>query len=200
MQPPYPIAASLRSVPAGEDPVVVEADPEGDATRSVKDLARYVYRFIQEIRWAGHEGVVSVGVAGDPGETPPIGINLGLLLSPLVTTGLGERTGRESAFGLLGAPRPELSRQPTLDALPSPRDRVWIVPAPYDRDRAVWGLFELYILEVTPEDQGMEVDLLLVHEERANAGETGVGDGLIELPVAAGDVAMVVSAAGGATG
>ncbi|MDJ0790639.1 MAG: hypothetical protein QNJ71_01965 [Acidimicrobiia bacterium] len=200
MPSPFPIAASLRSVPAGDDPVVVEADPEGDATRSVKDLARYVYRFIQEVRWAGHEGVVSVGVAGDQGDTPPIGVNLGLLLSPLVTTGLGERTGGKSAFDLLGARRPELSGRPSLDALPSPRDRVWIVPAPYDRDPSVWELFELYILEVTPEDQGMKVDLLLVHGEPAAGRQADGGATSVELPVVADEVAVVTTTRGGPKG
>ena len=197
MHPQYPIAASLSSVPDGEDPVVVEADPEGDVTRSVKDLARYVYRFIQEVRWAGHEGVVSVGVTGDPGDTPPIGVNLGLLLSPLVTTGLGERAGRESAFELLDATRPELTSQPTLGALPNPRDRVWIVPGPHDRDPSVWGLFELYILEITQADQDLPVDLLLVLREAGAGGQKGGGEQRVELPVTADDVAVVLIPSGG---
>ena len=157
-----PVAGSLPRTDAHVDPLVVEADPEGAATRSVKDVARHVYRLIQEFDWAGHEGAVVVGVSGGTKSSIPIGPNVALLLAPLVRTAIGERAGAMSADELLDAARyPIREHAEGIDAFVSPRDRVWIVPDASLRDPGTRNLFELVILEGPPDRPLDDVDVLL---------------------------------------
>ena len=162
MIPEIPVAGSLPRIDANDDPMVVEADPEGAATRSIKDVARYVYRLIQEFEWAGHTGAVVVGVVGGSRSSAPIGPNVALLLAPLVRTAIGDQAGATSASVLLDADRyPAPDGAEGTDAFVSPRDRVWIVPDRLLHLRENRDLFELVILEAAHDAPLDDVDVLL---------------------------------------
>jgi hypothetical protein len=158
-----PVAATLPRLSPNEDPIVVEANPDGGATRAVKALARHVYRLVQEFQWSDHDGAVVIAVAGDTGLAPPIGPNLALLLAPLVTTAVGERAGASTTSALLEA-QPD-SRVPGSSGrgrFPSPRDRVWVVPDEALDLRATRDLFELVLIEGSVGDTYEAADVVLV--------------------------------------
>ena len=124
MDTEIPVAAVVPAHAEGEDPVVVEADPQGSATRAMKSVARWVFRLVQELRWGGREGAVVVAVAGDTSAPPPIGVNLALLVSPLLTAAVGERAGPTTSSVLLESDAGQARGHATgRNAFASPRKR-----------------------------------------------------------------------------
>jgi hypothetical protein len=113
-----PVAGAVVSLDGFRDPLVVEIAPESEATRGFKNVARHVFRFVQEVRWAGG-GAVVVGVAGDEAKSGAIAMNVGLLLTPLLDVAI-EPTERAIATF-------EVDAVDTTDH-PTPRDRLWLVP------------------------------------------------------------------------
>jgi hypothetical protein len=187
-----PVAAALPILDDGEDPVVVEADQQGRATRAMKALARWLFRFVQELNWAGHEGAVVVGVVCETLLPPPIGVNLALLVSPLVTTAVGETAGSASAIAVLEADIGEVgSGSEGREAFVTPRDRVWIVPDDRLADAETRDLFELVVFEPAPGRTLEDIDLLLV---------VGRGAEPVAVPVGLSDQVEMGAVVVGSTG
>lgn len=117
MSDSIPVAGVLVTPSDQDELLVVEAEPESEATRAHKGIARHVYRFAQEVQWAGSERAVAVRIQGDGLVAASLAVNLALLLAPLLDIAIEAVPEIEAAFAA------ELDdRDP-----PSPRDRLWLV-------------------------------------------------------------------------
>ena len=112
------VAGAVVSLDEFRDPLVVEIAPESAATRGFKNIARHVFRFVQDVQWSGG-GAVVVGVAGDESVIDAVALNVGVLLSPLLDVAI-EPTDRTIATFEVDAT--------AVGDHPSPRDRLWLVP------------------------------------------------------------------------
>lgn len=121
MSDTIPVAGAIGAL-VDADLLVVEAEPESELTRSLKGIARHVYRFVQDVRWSGSEHAVAVRIVGDPRHGRPIGVNVGVLLAPLLDVALESDPAVASAFET-GDAGPD-----AIDRYPSPRDGIWLVP------------------------------------------------------------------------
>ena len=136
-----PVAGAIIEHPHDDDPLVVEAEPGSEVTRCVKNIARFVFRVTQELRWSGHEGPVRVAVAGDGRSAALVAPNVAALLAPLLTVCVLDDDGTPSpsmAFGI--DPATVTATEP-----PSPRDRIWVADAGTPIDQLTWDRYELVI-------------------------------------------------------
>jgi hypothetical protein len=144
------------------DPLFVEAQPDSEATRCLKNIARYVYRLVQDIRWAGGEHTVSVEIVGDDAMAPTIAMNLGALVAPLLDVAVESSPLARRGFDV----RTDDGSASEL----SPRDRLWLVEPPMPRSNPVDRRFDLTIA-TTPvvASNARSVDLTLVTVEHGRA-------------------------------
>lgn len=116
-----PVAGAIVVAP-GDELLVVEALPDSEAARSYKDVARHVYRFVQEVQWSGSGRAAAVRIVGEEHEQQAIAANVGLLLAPLADVAIASTPDVRVAF--------DLEDQPDVgEDHPTPRDKVWLVPA-----------------------------------------------------------------------
>jgi hypothetical protein len=136
-----PVAGAIVERSADGDPLVVEAEPASEVTRCLKNVARFAFRVVQELRWSGHEGPVRVAVAGDGPSAAIVAPNVATLLAPLLTVCVVEDAGMPSPSMAFGVDPVTVS---AIDP-PSPRDRIWLVPAGAPADRVEWERYDLVI-------------------------------------------------------
>lgn len=114
-----PVAGSLVPLDASRHRLVVESAPESEATRGFKNVARYVFRFVQAEQWSGAGGAITVRVVGEADVAATISMNVGLLLAPLLDVAIERSAITESALDVAVDDDAEY---------PNPRHRVWLVP------------------------------------------------------------------------
>lgn len=132
-----PVAGSLVSIDPRDDPLFVEAHPDSEATRCFKNIARYVYRIVQDIRWAGEEHTVSVEIVGDDAMAHTIAMNVGALVAPLLDVALESSALTRRGFDI--AADDETASELT------PRDRLWLMEPPMPRSGSADRRFDLTI-------------------------------------------------------
>lgn len=158
------VAGAILPVAGYPHPLVVEADPESEATRSFKNVARFVYRFVQDARWSGDHGAVSIRVRGDGREAAAVAANVGVLLASLVDVAVEADPFALVAFDLSASsePRPDDHRvtDPTSH-LENPRDGLWLVPRQELDSDPVVERFDLTLGRST-ERRDDRTDLMLV--------------------------------------
>jgi len=156
-----PVAGSLVSIDPRDDPLVVEAHPDSEVTRCFKNIARYVYRIVQDIRWAGEEHTVSVEIVGDDAMAHTIAMNVGALVAPLLDVAIESSAMARRGFDV--APEDESASELT------PRDRLWLVEPPMPRADSADRRFDLTIATTASADTAgglpRSVDLGLVTVE-----------------------------------
>jgi hypothetical protein len=159
-----PVAGSLVDIDPGADPLVVEAQPDSEATRCFKNIARYVYRLVQDIRWAGGEHTVTVEVVGDGDMAPTIAMNVGALVAPLLDVAV-----ESSALARLGF---DVDADDGTASELSPRDRLWLVEPTMARSHPADRRFDLTIATTPAASHAGPVDLTLVTVEHGRAAVT----------------------------
>ncbi len=155
-----PIAGAILTIPPDTDPLVVEAEPEGERTRGFKSVARHVFRFIQEVNWTSPDRAVRVAVVGDGPNATTIAVNVGVLLAPLLDVGVIAGSAIDDITDMLGMSAIEAGL-PAGD-FASPRDRMWIVPGTGFSDDDVISRFDLAIGPVGGGPVASGIDLALV--------------------------------------
>ena len=177
-----PVAGAIVEHADGGDPLVVEADPVSEVTRCLKNVARFVFRMTQELRWSGHEGAVRIGVAGDEPSAALVAPNVAVLLAPLLTVCVVDDGGTVSpamAFGI--DPETVTATDP-----PSPRDRIWVARAGTSTDQRAWDRYELVIGRHEALMAHRVADLCLI---AVSASDPRVSESWLEAP----DVAVILT-------
>lgn len=181
MSTTVPVAGAIVSLDPGRDRLVVESAPESEATRGFKNVARYVFRFVQAEQWSGDGGAVSVAVLGEPEVAGAVASNVGLLLAPLLDIALGSSTITEAML--------EVDRHEGLE-YPNPRHGIWLVPAHELGERSVVDRFGLTISAAGVGVSDVDLALLLVPHgsaaprRQAAAPESEVAVVLLDAPSA----------------
>ncbi|HSJ70769.1 MAG TPA: hypothetical protein VLA29_03875 [Acidimicrobiia bacterium] len=155
-----PIAGAILTIPPDIDPLVVEADPDGERARCFKNVARHVFRFVQEINWTSSGRAVTVAVVGESRSAATVTVNVGVLLAPLLDVGVIAGSAIDEITGMLGHPKTEADS--FAGDLVSPRDRMWIVPGSAFSNDEVMSRFDLAIGPVGGSAIANGIDLALV--------------------------------------
>ncbi len=158
-----PIAGAVLTIPADIDPLVVEADPDGERSRCFKNIARHVFRLVQEVTWTSPGRAVTVVVVGDDHAATTIAVNVSVLLAPLLDVGVIAGSAIDEIAGMLGMSATEADRR--SGGYASPRDRMWIVPGTGFSDDEVTSRFDLAIGPVGGRavTDGIHLALVVVH-------------------------------------
>ncbi len=177
-----PVAGAIIEHPDDGDPLVVEADPVSEVTRCLKNVARFVFRMTQELRWSGHEGAVRIAVAGDGSSAALVAPNVAALLAPLLTVCVLDDAGIPSpsiAFGI--DPATVTATDP-----PSPRDQIWVARAGSATDQLAWDRYDLVIgrQEVLTTDRVPDLCLIVV-----SVSDPQVSESWLEAP----DIAVILT-------
>jgi hypothetical protein len=158
-----PVAGAVIPLHTLADPLVVEADPESEATRCFKNIARFVFRLVQEIHWSGRDDTVSVRVVGDAPWCHVIAMNVGALLASLLDVAVESSPLARTGFDIgVGDPKGDLS----------PRDRLWLVASDRLASDVAMRRFDLSIGTVDPsttadrDDEPVDLGLVMVPQGR----------------------------------
>lgn len=177
-----PIAGAILTIPPEVDPLVVEADPEGERARCFKNVARHVFRFVQEVDGTSSGRAVTVAVVGEGPAAATVTVNVGVLLAPLLDVGVIAGSAIDEITGILGRPSMEAGTRAGDHA--SPRDRMWVVPGTRFSDLEVITRFDLAIGPVSGEAVANGIDLALVVVRHGDAvPDTSCDDPMTELAV-----------------
>jgi hypothetical protein len=186
-----PIAGAILTIPPDIDPLVVEADPDGERARGFKNVARHVFRFVQEINWTSSSGrAATVAVVGDGRAAATVAVNVGVLLAPLLDVAVMAGSAIDEVTRMLGSHTME--PDPRIGGFASPRDRMWIVPGTGFSDDEVTSRFDLAMGPVGGGAVANGIDLALVVVRHGDVvPDTARDDPMTELAVVLVDAPSV---------